>query len=691
MPLGKLLSRRFPLITIYSTANVVRAIAMVPLVFTPLAASAGRYDIALGLTVIGVFTFHAVRGVGLVAYNPVINELSAGPDRGSYLSQINIIRDTVWMFISFALALFLGQNPPLAFYGMIIAVGIAVGIFSGFMLRGLPEPGKEPRENRGNFFMTVQDVFSKPSFRGFFLLFSLVNLVSAIARHFIVVYSRLVFSQGDGFISLYTVFSGLGAIMIGFITKFLMDRIGGKPMYIICIIAGFISLLPPVFFPSGGVNNTLIAVLFLSFLFFIVNLAFWGAEGVSSAYILMMAPAEQVLDLGILYYLIFGVTGAVGSFLGGIFLDAASGLGLAPPVNFKMLFVLLALILVLVLLFRKKLVPLNSMPLRGAFEVMFSFRDLKAISLLGRLEKTGNTREEEALLGALHDTPSKLAEQGLLERVRSPRLPVRLESLRALESLDTLDGEAEKILMDDLADNPYTTAYISARILGNHGCFSAIPAMRGLAASDDYMLAGEAVIALAKLQDLAFRSEIERIVSRTGNPRLKIMGVEALGIYGSPDSLSVLLDMLRSADPPPYLRNEVILAMAGILGIHDSFYPTLVRYLKDKRSAVELAIDEIGAVCGRYSTVHRGRGREGKKAVPGISLKQAKALPGTAAAYMGESYGGPLARWIMELPDEDSPTVAPIILAEAVLDDELCSYEQLRLLIVHWATHKLRR
>jgi hypothetical protein len=321
---------------------------------------------------------------------------------------------------------------------------------------------------------------------------------------------------------------------------------------------------------------------------------------------------------------------------------------------------------------------------------MFSFRDLRAISLLDRLNKTHDTREEEQLLGALHDSPSKLAIKGLLERARSPRLATRLESLRAMETLETLNENAEKALMDDLINNPYTTAYISARILGNHGCFSAIPLLRELAGSRDYMLAGEAMIALARLRDDAFRPQIERIILKTKNPRLRIMGVEAFGIYGSPNSLSVLLDILKIADPPPYLRDEVALAMAAILDTQNQFYPILVRYLGDQSLAPALALDEAEAAHEFY-TANAGHWR-GRKKEPELVFfaKHAKALQGAVSAFIREKNGGPLSRWILELPDEMVNPIVQVVLSEAVLDDELCALNRLRLLIVHWAAYELR-
>ena len=280
--------------------------------------------------------------------------------------------------------------------------------------------------------------------------------------------------------------------------------------------------------------------------------------------------------------------------------------------------------------------------------------------------------------------------KGLLARAKSPRLATRLESIRALENLKTLDEATERALMTDIINNPYTTAYISARILGNHGVFAAIPVLQELASSKDYMLAGEAMIALAKLGDEAFRPHIERIILKTRNPRLKIMGVESFGIYGSPNSLSVLLDILRFAKPPPYLRDEVILAMTSILDIQNKFYPLLVRYLEDESLGPTLAMDEAEAACEFFNSVHGGwKGSRKKPALEFIS-KQARSLQGAAASYVRDLRGAALSRWILELPDDLTHAVVQVVLSEAVLDDELTNLGRLRLLVVHWAAHELR-
>jgi MFS family permease len=696
LPLGKILNRRFSIIGIFSFAWTWRALCMILAVAAPFAEYAGRRDLALLLIILGVFAFHFFRGIGMVGNNPVLNQLAAGPDRGSYMTQIQIINSAVGMFGGFLVAMALGREPPIYLYSILLGSGVVCGIVSGHLIKKVPEPHGEESGEKVQLFAVFREALAQSSLRLFVVIIFLVALVSGVTRAFVVVYAREVFGHNDGLISLYTVFGGLGTLIIGLFIKFLVDRIGAKPIFIVCVITGLASMLPVVFLPRSAVDNMTTAILFLSFLFFMLNFGFLGSEGIAQTYFMGLIPPEKMLDLGILYFLIFGVAGAGGSFLAGILLDMLAGLGVSSFISFKILFASQILLTLVALLLQKKLTPLGSLSFKGALEVIFSFRDLKAISLLDKLNKTQDSRQEELLLGALHDTPSQLAIKGLLERARSPRLVTRLESIRAMETLKTLNEDAEKALVNDIIANPFTTAYISARILGNHQCYSAIPLLRELASSTDYMLAGEAIIALAKLRDEAFRSQIEQIILNTGNPRLKIMGVEALGIYRSPNSLSVLLDILRVADPPPYLRDEVVLAMSAILDTQHQFYSILARYVADPNLVITLAMDEAESAFEFYNSNLGGRRRERKDPEMARIAKHAKSIQAAASAMTRDKKGAPLARWILELPGEFGPAdsscyrIAQTVLAEAVLDDDLIAHNRLRLLIVHWAAYQLR-
>ncbi|MDR0730394.1 MAG: MFS transporter [Treponema sp.] len=702
LPLGKVLARRFSIVSIFSTAWIGRALAMAITLAAPFAVLSGHRDLALLLTALGVGLFHVIRGVGMISNNPILSSLSEGPDRGSYMTQIQIINSATGMFSSFALAVLLGREPPLALYAVILFLGIVAGVTSGIMVRNIPEPPTEEDSGRKKFVHVFREALALPGIKLFVLILFFVALVSGVSRAFLVVYSREIFNQSDGMVSLYTVFGGLGNLVIGMVIKFLVDRIGAKPIFVICVITGLASMIPIVFFPAGAVNNVTSAVLFLSFLFFTMNFGFLGSEGIAQTYFLGLIPLPLMLDMGIIYFFIFGIAGAGGSFAAGLLLDTMSGIGFSNFAAFKILYSVLIALTVLVIVMQRRLTPLGALPFRGALEVIFSFRDLKAITLLDKLNRARDSGEEQALLGQLHESPSQLAIKGLLVRARSPRLAIRMEALRAMENLKDLGEDAERALMEDLAGNPYTTAYISARILGNHRISAAIPLLRELTESEDYMLAGEAIVALARLGDEPFRPYIEVLILKTPNPRLKIMGVQAFGIYKSVNSIGVLLDILKSADPPPYLRDEVVLALASILDIQNLFYPVLVRFLEFQNPsaviddntgnshAAALALDEAEAAFEFYRKSGLGHRRDHNN--PGLKQleEHARNIQAVIGAFVRNGDGSAFSRWILDIPGSYSRSAVQTILAEAVLDNDLGHLPRLQLLISHWAAHSLR-
>jgi len=437
LPLGKMLARRFSIIGIFSFTWVMRSICMALAVVAPFVDYAGYRNTALFLVMLGVLLFHLFRGIGMIGNNPVLSQLAAGPDRGSYMTQIQIINSVIGMFGSFVIAMALGTEPPIFVFSILLTFGVITGVISGYVIKKVPEPPIE-KDGRGMKLSGIfKDAMKQDHLRHFMLILFFVIMVSGVTRTFVVVYAREVFGHSDGLISLYSVFGSMGYLFAGLIVKFLVDRLGAKPLFLVCVIIGIVSIIPVIFFPRAAVENMTGAILFLVFLFFMLNFGFLGSEGIAQTYFLALIPAEKILDMGILYFFIFGAAGAGGSFIAGLLLDFLIFIGVSPFFSFKILFSVMIVLAVIALAMQKKMKSLGSLPLKDALEVIVSFRDLRAISLLDKLNKAQDSYEEELVLTELHNTPSHLAIGGLLERARSPRLSARLEAIRALEKCRT--------------------------------------------------------------------------------------------------------------------------------------------------------------------------------------------------------------------------------------------------------------
>lgn len=688
LPLGKLFAARYPVVTIFTGAWAARSVSMIPLLFIPFVYASGQRETALFLLLLGVSLFHIIRGVGMIGNNPILGFLSAGPDRGSYMTLVQIITSAVGMFAGFIIALLLGRDPPLFLYAIIIGIGIVTGVSSSLVMRKVPGPENVDGEKSKKIIEVFRESMAEPPLRRFIFILLMVAFVSGVSRIFLVVYSREVFNQSDGMIALFAVFGGLGSLIAKLLIRFLVDQIGAKPIFLVCVFVGLVSMVPILFFPALESYNFTTITLYLSFLFFMIFFGWLGAEGIMQTYFLGLVPEEKIMDMGVIFFFGYGIAGAGGSLLSGLLIDATTAIFGSALVSFRLFYALLIVISAAALVFMRKLIPLGALPFKDALEVMFSYRDLRAISLMGKLNKTSDLSEEKAILGALHAAPSSMAIKSLIARAKSPRLSVRMESIRAIDALPVLSEAAEQALIDDVINNPYTTAYRSAQALGNHRVFRAIVLLRELAVSGDYMLAGEAMIALAKLRDIAFRPHIEQVIKEAENPRLILAGVEAIGIYGKADSLPVLLDMFRRVAPSPSFQDETVLAIAGILGVQSKFYPLLVRFLTDESMIAALSMDEAEAAL-EYCASVLGR-KQGKNSASDLD-NQARALQAALVEFVKNSDGSLLSRWILGLPDNLVQELSRKTLSEAVLDKELTIHPRLRLLITHWCAHELRR
>jgi MFS family permease len=688
LPVGRILAKRFSIVGTFSSAWIIRYISLTSLVVSPFIYYLGYGNAALAIIILSLAVFHIARAIGTVGDNPVASLVSSGPDRGSYLTYIQITGNTVILAAGLIISLVLGRYPHLFIYALLFAIGVITGTASGLYLKKIPEPSFEETRREVRFIDVIRWAKNTPAFRVFSVVFFMASLITGVTGAFLVVYCRQVFGQSDGMVSFYAAIGGVGTVLVSMVIKFLVDRIGAKPLLLISIIISMAGIFPVLFFPTGG--NPALVIAYMIFIFFTINFGFSGTNGVTQIYFISLVPEKLMLDMGILQWYCRGFTGTIGSLLAGFFFDALANAGVPSLLSFRIFFLILIGLCVPVLIVARKMAPLNAIPLKNALELIFSFNELKALFLLGKLDKSKDPRTEEALLDALRDAPSKFSSRDLFNRTRSPLLSIRLEALRTINSLAILDSDSEKALMNDIISNPYTTAYYSARILGDHGSLSSIPLLRESASSRDYMLAGESFIALAKLGDHEFRPCVENIILSSENPRLKIMGVEALGIYGSRNSISILLDMFRRTNPPPYLRDEIVLAIAAVLGTQKEFYPILDRFLKDESQCPTLAMDEVVSAIEYTGTIIRPE-MKNKKPETILFRRQSGVFQQAVSDYLAGKDGSLLCRWILELPDNLTDTMTKVIFSESVIDSELSAYSRLRLLIVHWTTQELKQ
>jgi len=579
---GKSIIKKTGIRKLMGVCWLLRNLVLIPMVFSPIFVQRGRVDAGLLLVFLSSFAYHVVRGVGIISFNPMIGAIAESKRRGDFLSRLQIVNHSVAIAAGIATALLVGKDAPLSRYILFIIFGILVGIFSSYLVFKLPEaPAETERGSDEKIGASLKRAVKRKSFKRFSLTFFVLSMVHSMVAPFLILYSRELFNQPDQAILIFSVAGNLGATAIGFLTSLLIDRLGAKPLYILFAAFFGFTLIPLVVsLPLAGLG----LFIYLNLLFFTNQLAIVGSQITAQNYFFGIITQKEHLNLGIFYNLLSGIGGILGSLLGGIIFDLLTGI-LPAGGGYRLFFAIPLSIVFLILLVMPKLQEAGSYSIMNALSIIFSPRDLRAVSLLKKLDRSDNLSKEVQLIQEIADSQSPVPVEELLVKLKSPRFEVRNNALRALEKLP-LTEETIKSLISEVKNHHYTTAYIAARILGERRVYRARGVLRKALESGDYLLQSKAMVSLAQLEDRESIPMIEDILKNSSNPMVTIHCAQALAILRNFDSIPALLSTLKGEDPPPFLRDETILSVSAILGMEEWFYPFYTDFLEKSKEGI---------------------------------------------------------------------------------------------------------
>jgi MFS family permease len=646
MPLGRRAIRGRPIIKVFGWSWMLRYWGMIPVLAAPFIARAGAPAWGLVLLLGGSLVFNVFRGIGLIGNNPLLGMLAGERERGAFLSSVQIASSLTAIGTSAATMFVLGAWSGDMLYGALMGLGVLSGSIASAILLGMPEPEAYRPPAGSSFGAVFREAWADPRLRRFVAVFAPLSFSAGTARTFIVTHARVLYGQSPGLVMAYSVAFNFGSVAVGYLSRKLMDRLGAKPLYIVFTAVAALSMVPAAWSPAlePGIRT----IVFLGLLNFIVGAGIAGEENAGQTYFFSIIKPEHMVDLAVMYYLVYGLGGALGSAAGGIFLDVLSAGGSAPATSYRLLYMATFAVTAVAVTGMIKLTAPESASVRESLGVLFSMRDLKAIGLLERLEKSGSPLDEIRIIRELGGYGASVAERELLPYLSSPRFEVRIEALLALENLERLSAKALRAITLEIERHPYTTAYVAARILGKRGWAEGLPALRAALATADYMLAGAAVTALAALRDETSLPAIEALVEDTDNPRLMISAASAIEQFGRVASVPVLVSVLKRKEPPSYAFDEIVLALAGILGGLRGFYLHYSSYALDPREAMVALFDTMDETTPDGNTAFKAA---------------------LTAFVVDGSRGAIVARAIDEAHFMDIG--AATVLAEAALDDDL--------------------
>ena len=584
--LGRHLAPKLGVVRLMGRYWLIRYFAMVPILAAPLFAMNNMHFISFALIIVSVAGFSICRGIAIPGYNPIIGEITSAEERGSFLARLQAINHTVTLLLGIAMALVLGRNAPVIMYDLFITIGIFSGISATAVFFRLPEMMKTTKRISEGMLSSFRAALRRPAFRKFTVVHFLVYFSTFMVSPFLILYLKDVYLQPDNLIIFYTVFGSLGGVIISLVSGFLIDRIGAKPLYFLFIGVITLSLVPLILSPTLDSTE---AALFAIFIFFFHSFGSLGVVTTGQTYFFNAVIPEERLNLGALYYLIEGLGGGLGALAGGIILDWCKSVSASAKSGYTLYFILPAMLFIALVFIASRMERLGAYSIADTLSIIFSPRDLRAISLLHRLKRSTSLSEEKRVIKALAGVPSEISVGEVLTRLKSPRFIIRVEALAALRKLPADEREVQPLIRE-LKNHTYTTAHLAAEAIGRKGYTEAIPILQRQLDSDNYFLSGECMVALARLGNRESIARIRNILMRTANPRLIIHAAAALEIFEDALTIPALLNKLKRKTSP-YLRDEIILSVAGILGMGAWFYPIFTRFLEKATEGISLLED----------------------------------------------------------------------------------------------------
>jgi len=588
MPIGRSLVQKYGTVGLMGRFWFIRHLMMLPILFTPLLAGKGLYTAVYAVIIFSVLGFSISRGIAVTGYNPVIGGVVTEKQRGAFLSHLQKIQHAVTLVVSIVMALVLGRQALLYKYPLFILTGIICGSFASFIFMKIPEPDHIRENISENLWKSFVQALKRRPFRKFIIIHFLISLASFMIFPFLIVYVKRIYNQPDNFILIYTVFGSLGAILMALISGFMIDRLGAKPLYFIFTGITALAIIPTILSPET--INPNVVWIFASAVFFFHNMGNHGVLNSGQTYFFAAIRPEERLNLGVFFFLTRGLASGIGALSGGIILEWLQHFQYIREADvFRIYFGSVALLFVFIMVLIYRMENLGAYPIRNVMAIIFSPREIRTISLLNRLDRSRTVSEERSAIRALAASKSELSTYDILQKLRSPLFTIRKEALATLSVLP-VDKTVINALISEIKNHSFTTAYLAADIIGKRKIKEGKSILRKQLLSKDYFLSSKCMVSLAHLNDRKSLPIIEDIIIKTSNPRLIVHGAAALAIFRDPESVKPLLSKLRAKNTP-YMRDEIILSIAGILGFDKWFYPIYVSFLEKSNTGISHLID----------------------------------------------------------------------------------------------------
>jgi MFS family permease len=589
MVFGKLLVGRLGAARTIRFSWTTRNLLMLIIALAPLAASHGAPRFLIGgMIMVPSFLFFAFRSMGMIAFNPLVGEITTRQTRGRFTSQA-VLYSFISYFVAMALQIVaLSLHSETITFQIIILAGCLLGLLAGYIIGQVPETETPRVSARTPVWESTKKILSQGSFRRLLGAQSAGLSICMLVMPISMIALKKGYSIPDRDALCFAMIQIAGGVATSFCNGIVADRTGPRPLLILYAsgllgVCGMWLAAPAVFLWP-----------YIAILFFIGGGCSVGIGISCSHYFLNIASDHDRVGGNLLLNAVTGLSaGIAGSVLAsGALHLLQSNHGQGDLSLYKSYFGFAAVLSGLLMIAIIRLKPLQEWKIKQVLGLFASARDMRALFGLYRMEEKDSLDRDRRHVNQLAEIASEMSEEAMLDFLDSPSLSLRWQALRGLQHLKTLSPEAENALVSHIEDFPQTTAYMAAEIVGEKHLLAAIPVLRQSLEFPDVFLQGKAMLALARLGDRDSFPIIRRMFLGSDNPRILIHGAMA---FAQMEDLTLIGDILHQFFSVPLsttIRHELLLVAAEIVGCNDSFYQFAKIFRREPTAALSMILEQ---------------------------------------------------------------------------------------------------
>ena len=590
MPLGKIVSARIGVGYTIAAFWVLRSFFAFVSVLSPFVI--GWFGIEAGVItlLVGVLGLFMSRSAGIVAINPILGEITLPEQRGKFTALIfrnfNIVALIGLVLISLAVKEYASQRT----FQIIITFGVVTGMISALIVSKIKETTLPKESSKSPIWGTLKTVFKSSIGRK--LVFANIAVMSGtvLVLPISITAVKNGYNVADSTALICAIIQFGGGILIASISGIVSTHSGPRPVILVSFSLLIISALLWIVAPAE------FSIYHVAFIFLLNGAAGMGAPMALLHYSLNIIPARDRIGYSLFISMTSGAcAGLLGFVIGGGLLKFIPILDYNGLIVFKIYFGIIIFLLIGFLIILMTLDKLKDWKVGKLLGLAFAPRDIRALLLLNKLDKTGSQSQELEEIKRLKHTRSAMSTDKILSYLETPKYLVRVKALLALYETP-FDEKVIKRVMEELKYGTYTTAPIASMILGSKKVKEAVPLLREKLDSDNIYLVGRVMVALAQLEDKESYNKIKELFINSENQFILISGAVALSIIGNPESLKLLLEKTSKDNIDHSVRAEIYSSIAEIGGIEDEFYKLFKLYFTRKDLQDSLCIAFIEAI-----------------------------------------------------------------------------------------------